>query len=143
MRCTVLASVGLLLLGSGCVQRTVTVTSDPPGALVYANGNEVGRTPLKRDFIWYGTYDVQLRKEGYETLDTRGKVIAPIWQWPPFDFFAEFWPWHLKDEQKLEFKMTPASTQPIDPEAIIVRAAEMQGQLETSKFTRAATQPAP
>ena len=44
----------LLLLGlalailQGCgVQRTLQIESDPPGALVYLNGDEVGRTPMR------------------------------------------------------------------------------------------------
>ncbi len=56
-----------VLFGSGCVQRQLTVTTDPPGTLVHLNGQEFGRTPVTRDFTWYGTYDVELRKEGYET----------------------------------------------------------------------------
>src|SRR5438045_3252646 len=55
-------------LGAGCVRRTLAVRSDPPGALVYLNGVEVGRTPVQRDFVWYGTYDVQVRKDGYDTI---------------------------------------------------------------------------
>src|SRR5688500_8891874 len=48
---------------AGCgVQRSLTVQSEPPGALVYLNGLEVGRTPVTRDFTWYGVYDVELRK---------------------------------------------------------------------------------
>jgi hypothetical protein len=129
MRCKACGYViGLMLLSSGCVQRTL---------------NEVGRTPLTRDFTWYGTYDVQVRKEGYETLDEKTKVIAPIWQWPPFDFFVEFWPGRLKDEQKVHYTLKPASTQPVDPDLMVIRAAEMQGQLESSKYTRMpATTPA-
>ena len=42
---------------------TARVQSDPPGALVYLNGEEVGRTPLAHDFLWYGNYDVELRSE--------------------------------------------------------------------------------
>ena len=84
--CTIVLS--MLLAGTGgCVRRTLTVTTDPPGALIYLNGVEAGRTPLERDFVYYGTYDVAVRKEGYETLKTQGKVIAPWWQWVPFDFF--------------------------------------------------------
>ena len=43
----VLAAAMLLacaaLAGCGRTERTITVTSDPDGALVYANGVEVGR----------------------------------------------------------------------------------------------------
>ena len=54
----------------GCVERTMTFQSNPPGALVYVNNQEIGRTPMRRDFTWYGNYDVVLRKDGYETLKT-------------------------------------------------------------------------
>ena len=63
--------LGLLLLFvaavTGCnrVERNLQVTSNPPGALVYLNGQEAGRTPMNKSFVWYGTYDVQVRKEGY------------------------------------------------------------------------------
>jgi hypothetical protein len=123
----------------GCVQRTLTVTSDPPGALVYANGNEIGRTPITRDFIWYGTYDVQLRADGYQTLDAHTPVIAPIWQWPPFDFFAEFWPGRLKDIRTISYKLEPASTQPVDATLMIARAAELHAKMEYSPYTKEPT----
>ena len=56
------------LLGAGCgVERTLQVNSDPPGALVSLNGEEVGRTPMRKMFLWYGTYDLELRKDGYLT----------------------------------------------------------------------------
>src|SRR5262245_38992736 len=64
--------IGLILsavLLAGCVRRTMTIESDPPGALVYMNNQEVGRTPVTREFIWYGFYDVQLRRDGYKTLN--------------------------------------------------------------------------
>ena len=136
-RCDVLAVV-LTLLGvvvslGGCVQRTMRVESDPPGALVYMNFQEVGRTPLERDFTWYGTYDVQVRQEGYEPLKARTAVIAPWWQWPPFDLFAEFIP-GLRDERTIRYTLKPATTQPVEPGQILGRAEQLRGQLESSRF---------
>ncbi|MCC5829414.1 MAG: PEGA domain-containing protein [Phycisphaeraceae bacterium] len=63
----------LALLGSlltvagglgGCVRRTITITSEPSGALVHLNDQEVGRTPLTIGFTHYGVYDVRLTHEG-------------------------------------------------------------------------------
>jgi hypothetical protein len=125
----------VLLAGVGCVQRTLTVESDPPGALVVMNDQEIGRTPFTRDFTWYGWYDIQLRKSGYETVSTRAKVIAPIWQWPPFDLFAELVPLHLKDQHHLSYKLTPASTQPVDPEVMLARASDLRSKLQSSRYT--------
>ena len=118
---------------AGCVQRTLRVESDPPGALVYMNFQEVGRTPLERDFTWYGTYDVQVRAEGYEPLKARTPVIAPWWQWPPFDLFAEFIP-GLKDERTIHYTLKPASTQPVEPEGILARAEQLRGKLQSSTY---------
>lgn len=133
--------VSLLLAASGCVRRTLTVTSNPPGALVFLNGTEVGRTPLERDFTWYGTYDVVLRKDGYETLKTRGKVIAPWWQWVPIDLFAELLPLH--DRHELAYTMKPYSEARTDPQQMLTRAQAMEKQLQSSRYTRQpATQPA-
>src|SRR4051794_24109096 len=110
---------GLLVVGCG-VRREMVIDSDPPGALVYLNHEEVGRTPLRHDFVWYGNYDVQLRKEGYQTVDTTQWVTAPWWQWPPFDLIAEITPGRPMDEHHLAYVMRP-STQPVDPAAFLQR----------------------
>jgi hypothetical protein len=132
--------VAAVLAGCG-VQRTLVVNSDPPGALVYLNREEVGRTPLKHDFTWYGEYDVQLRKEGYQSVKATEWVVAPWWQWPPFDFFAELTPGHPHDTHRLMYVMHPA-TRPADPEALVRRAEGMRAELQSGQFTRTATRPA-
>ena len=63
-----------LALLAGCVERTIKITSQPSGALVYLNDEEVGRTPTEVRFTFYGDYSVILRKEGHETLNTRRKT---------------------------------------------------------------------
>src|SRR5690606_3614274 len=54
---TILA--GLLLSQSlGCVHRRMTIRSDPPGALVLLEGEEIGYTPVSVDFTYYGTREI-------------------------------------------------------------------------------------
>jgi len=127
----------LALTGVGCgrVQRTLSVNSDPPGALVFMNDQEIGRTPVTRDFIWYGWYDLVIRKEGYKTLKTRAEVIAPAWQWAPFDLVADFSPARLKDRHQLLFKLEPEPEPPTSDE-MLGRAEQMRVALESSQFTR-------
>jgi len=135
------ATLGLALalsgVGGGCVQRQLTVTTDPPGTLVHLNGQEFGRTPVTRDFTWYGTYDVELRKEGYQTRKTTGKVIAPWWQWVPFDLFAEALP--LTDRRRLNYTLKPATQEAADPDRMFHRAGELEGQLRSTSNTREPT----
>jgi hypothetical protein len=130
------AGILIVWMVGGCVQRTLDIKSDPQGAVVFMNDQEIGRTPITRDFTWYGTYDVYVRKEGYETLHKRTKVIAPWWQWVPFDLFAEFCGYQ-KDIHHLFYTLTPASTQPANPAEMFQHADELKSQLESSQYTHA------
>jgi hypothetical protein len=123
-----------LLFAGGCVHRTLQVDSDPPGALVYLNGEEAGRTPMRKEFLWYGTYDVELRKEGYETLTRQEKVWAPWWQWPPFDLFAEAFP--VEDRHTAKYTMKPLTAQTTDPQQVLGRAVHMRDRLKSSEFAQ-------
>jgi hypothetical protein len=127
-----------LALLVGCVERRMHITSEPSGALVYLNDQEVGRTPVTRDFVWYGDYDVQVRKEGYETLDTHKWVVAPWWQWPPFDLFAELMPFRPADERKLHFDLQATSPGEVNPEQLLERADALRQQLESPRAARTA-----
>ena len=134
-----------LPLFAGCVQRTLRVQSEPPGALVYLNGEEAGRTPMRKTFIWYGTYDVELRKEGYETKVTEAKVWAPWWQIPPIDLFAELVPLPLQDNHEVSYTLKPVTEEQVDPQKVIDRGVQLRGRLRSSPHTRKpplATQPA-
>jgi hypothetical protein len=115
----------------GCVQREMVVISDPPGAVVTLNDREMGRTPFKKQFLWYGNYDVVLRKDGYQTLKTTAEITAPIWQFVPFDLITDFLP--LRDEETISFKLKPDS--PTDPMLLLKRGQEMQRDLESSEHT--------
>jgi hypothetical protein len=125
----------MLLVGvlGGCVERTLTIRSDPPNALVYMNDQEVGRTPLSRRFIWYGYYDVQVRKDGYQTLNATTPVIAPWWQWIPFDFVAELLPLRLEDTHAVSYKLQPLSHVQVDPQAMVERGQKLGERLETGR----------
>jgi hypothetical protein len=133
----------LPLIG-GCVERTMVIDSSPPGALVYFNDQEIGRTPIQRDFYLYGNYDTQVREDGYETLKTTTSVNPPIYQWIPIDLLAEILPIPFHDTQHFSYTLKPAATQPDEPE-LIAQAIALRGQLVSSPLTTtrpAATRPA-
>ena len=93
-----------VLLSFGCVRRTVTINTDPQGARVILNDEEVGTSPVSVDFTWYGDYDVIIRHEAYETLHTHKRIKAPWYQVPPIDFFAEaFVPFTIHDRHEMCF----------------------------------------
>ena len=126
----------LAACAGGCVERTLQIQSEPPGALVHLNGEEAGRTPMRKTFVWYGTYDVQVRKEGYVTRTAKTKVWAPWWQIPPVDLLAEILPLPLQDNHAVTYRLNPTNEGETSPQRVIERAVEMRGQLESSENTR-------
>ena len=73
----------------GCVKRTISISSNPSGALVWVNDREVGRTPVEFEFLYYGEYDLRLEREGYEPIMTTQWAKSPVWDLPIVDLFAE------------------------------------------------------
>ena len=122
--------IALLFVFAGCVERTITVRSQPPGALVTVNEVEKGRTPVTFDFTWYGTYRVLLESPEYETLETHRRVWAPIYQWPVLDFVSEvLLPFTFHNHHDWHFTLSPR--QPVDPDALLDRAKDLRQQTET------------
>jgi hypothetical protein len=121
-------AVGLLaaLAAMGCVERTVRIQSDPPGAVVVVNDEEVGVTPAKFSFLWYGDYEVILRKAGYETLKTNYRLDPPWYQIPPLDLITEtLVPGTIHDDHVVPtYPLRPAETPHIGE--LVDRAVEMR-----------------
>jgi len=117
--------VGLSL--AGCVERRLTITTKPAGAVVYLNDEEVGTTPVEVRFTWYGDYDIAIRKSGYETLRTHRRIDPPIYEWPVFDVVSELLlPVSLRDERHWHFELTPQHLP--DKESLLKRAEEFRAQ---------------
>ena len=108
---TALASCCLLLL-SGCVHRSLTIRTEPPGAKVYVNDELKGDSPLTYDFTWYGWYRLTLRKDGFERLDDRKLLRAPVHLWIPFDLFMELLPLRVRDARTWSYTLTPTKELP-------------------------------
>ena len=121
---------GLALPLAGCLERTVKVTSEPPGAVVWVNNVEVGRTPVETGFTFYGKYDVRLRREGYEPLAVVQDVNAPIYEYPPLDLLAEAAPFTIRTERAWHYELAPLVPVEGPAEAeLIARARELEMRL--------------
>ncbi len=105
---TAIALTMTALAAAGCVERTIKITTQPPGATVLLNDEEVGRTPADVHFTWHGTYDVIVRKEGYRTMRAPKNTGLPVYQWPVVDIFTELlipYKWH--EQHTWHFDMEP------------------------------------
>jgi hypothetical protein len=128
----VAAMLGLLCLGSGgCVERRMTIRSNPPGALVYVDDYEVGVTPISTSFIYYGSRKIRLVKDGYETLTVIQPIPPPWYEYFPADFVAEnFVPGQIRDQRILDFQLKPQTVVPT--EQLRMRAEQLRRGVHAS-----------
>ena len=120
-----MACLVFLATAAGCVQRRMTIRSNPPGALVYVDDYQIGTTPVSTDFIYYGTRKIRLVKDGFETLTVRQPFPLPWYQVFPIDFVTEnLWPGEIRDERVVDLAMMPAAAMP--PEEVVARAEQVR-----------------
>ncbi len=86
--------------------------------MVYVNDQLKGESPGTYDFTWYGWYRVMIRKAGFQRLDDRKMIRAPIYLWIPFDLVMELLPFRVKDQRTWSYALTPQQEPPtpIPPE---------------------------
>lgn len=100
------ATLALCVALSGCTSRGLTVTSEPPGAEVSINRRIVGKTPIRVTFNHYGTYRIELRKDGYKVMVKEEPVRPPIYGYDPVAAVADnVIPARLNDEVYLHYAL--------------------------------------
>ncbi len=118
------ASAGAL---SGCVERLVTVRSEPPQADVYVDDNYVGRTPCEVPYTWYGTRSLAVEKKGYRSVKELMVLRPPWWQIPPLDFVTDVvLPFTIRDRSEYSFTLAPEAASREEFEEVRRRAAELR-----------------
>ncbi|QDT00662.1 PEGA domain-containing protein [Adhaeretor mobilis] len=104
-----------LVLMPGCVRRRLLVRSNPPGATVYVDNQQIGTTPCATNFVYYGTREIRLVKPGYETLTINQPIPAPWYELPPLDFISEnLIPREIQDYRTLSYNLQPQVLVPTD-----------------------------
>jgi hypothetical protein len=120
----------MLFIGTGCVERKLTINTNPSGAVVLLNDEEIGVTPVTVSFRWYGDYNVTLRKPGCQTLQTHRKLKAPWYDYFPFDFVVQdLYPFQIVDSYEWSFDLQPQNPDTSGSRQELIEAAEqMKGQ---------------
>jgi hypothetical protein len=128
LSCALFALVSVIsLCGCGSVHRRMTINSDPPGALVLVDGEEKGYTPANVDFTYYGTREITLIKDGYETVTTMQKVRTPWYQVFPLDFVSDnLLPFKVTDRHRFDYQLKPQTISP--SQQLIDRANELRSE---------------
>ena len=115
---------GVMVL-TGCVERKLTIVTEPPEAIVWLNDEEIGTTPVTVSFNWYGDYTVRIEKPGHEILNTHRLLERPAHDRFPLDFFAQvIWPGTIEDSYTWAFDLEPF--QQASAEELVEQANQMR-----------------
>ncbi len=136
---TPVPAIAALVALSGCVERRISIDTEPPGALVWLNDAQIGRTPVDVAFTHEGTYDLRIEKEGYEPLMTPAKTTGPLWDAVPIDFVVEVLPVKARSQTRWTFTLTPRDD---SEEALLSRAGALRARIAEGDDTEPATQEA-
>jgi hypothetical protein len=110
------------------VERELTINTEPNGATVFLNDEQIGQSPVTTDFNWYGDYKVRISKPGYDTLKTHRELKAPWYDCFPFDFFAQvLYPGKIVDTYEWTFEL-PDKTQ-IPEDELLKKAENLKAQV--------------
>lgn len=106
------AFLGLLILFGSCTSTTL-ITTDPPQADVYINGEYVGKSPVpyEDEKIIFSDNTVRITKEGYQEYydffskneePNVGAIIGGFFIWPVWLWAFEYKPEHHYKLQPVE-----------------------------------------
>lgn len=146
-----------LLAATGCVRRTLVITSEPDDARVLLDGRTIGRTPLEVPFTWYGRREVMLFKEGADIeiveregadpntyrLATQIELVRPAYQAPGAEVVSDLlYPGTIEDRQEFHFVLEPVdrpegAAADVAGEALLDRGLELRERAQAPAPDRA------
>lgn len=117
----------------GCADRKITIRSEPEGAKVIIDSQEMGITPSTIPFTYYGTRQIILKKDGYQTYTVLAPIKPPLIHIFPFDILILFIPYPMKDYRILSYKLLPY--QKTDVKEILKKGNELKEHLNKTVNT--------
>jgi hypothetical protein len=124
----------LAAASSGCVRRRMTVRTNPPGATVSVDNQVIGTTPAASSFVYYGTREFRIEKDGYRTETIRRRFNPPWYEFPGLDFVSEtLWPGEIRDERIIDVELVPKTLEPT--ENVVQRADSLRAQSHAGVVT--------
>ncbi|MEM6690556.1 MAG: PEGA domain-containing protein [Planctomycetota bacterium] len=118
----------------GCVRRRMTVRTQPAGATVSVDNQVIGTSPAASSFVYYGTREFLIEKDGYRTEKIRRNIRPPWYQFPGVDFISEtLWPGELRDERIIDVQLVPKAVPSKDE--VLDRATQLRSQAGAGMVT--------
>ena len=126
--CLYLAIACIVFL-PGCVQRRMLIRSQPEGAMVTIDHQPVGHTPVAVPFTFYGTRDIEIEKDGFETQKFAHQFKRPWYQIPPFDLISDnFAGREIRDQRLIDVQLHPKAA--VFENQLLGRSEELRNNVQ-------------
>lgn len=121
-------------VGCNSVKRRMIVRTQPEGALVSIDRQPVGYSPVSVPFTYYGTREIQLEMDGFETIRVKERVAPPLYDSFPFSFVTEnFSVRERRDNRVMDFQLVPK--QQANENQLIERANQTRSNIQRGMVT--------
>jgi hypothetical protein len=118
------------LLATGCVQRTLEIRTEPPGADVLVDSKYVGKSPVTVPFVYGGVHEVVLlppRRASPDAPSFRPKIVVVdtesiAFDGPILDYFVDLSPIPASDRHVVDETLEESAARrlfEISPEAYV------------------------
>lgn len=128
----------ILAFSPGCLRKTLSVRTEPPGAEIYIDGVEVGQSPVTNiPFSFYGNREIMAVHPDYAVQKKLAHIRTPWYAHFPLDIFTELiLPFNFEDNRYfvMELKRAPK----IEPAELVARAEEEKIKAEEAIKARRA-----
>lgn len=127
----VAAVIAVFVSIPGCTARSITITTNPPGADVFVNRRLIGKSPVRVGFTHYGVYLVEIRKEKFETLSREECINPPLYSYEPVSLVSDnLIPARLNDDIYLNYVLKPEG-EVTERKGLLERAEAARGGMIT------------
>ncbi len=76
--------------------------------MVYVDKQPIGLSPVSTSYVYYGTRNFEIVRDGYRTERFLRRFNPPWYAIPPLDFVSEtLWPFERRDERIIDVQLTP------------------------------------
>jgi PEGA domain len=111
-----LLAIGLAIGLLGCVERSLTIRSEPTGATVILNGRRlVQRTPVTIPITHHGVMRVEAEMDWHFRAIRSVETNEPWYDAFPFDLFAELWPGTLTSKTDVLIRLKKLPEEGVPP----------------------------
>ena len=130
----------LIFLLTCCAEHRIIINSEPSGVAVRLDGQEKGITPISVPFTFYGSREIVLEKDGYQTYKSIIPINPPIFQVFPFDILLLFVPYPFVDNHSFYFILEKQGK--TDIKKLLERMERLKEYLEEKLRNEGSSKPA-